>query len=94
MTVEQYMEDYRIMKENNKEEEWLREFFFQYIKLTDNYESPRSNLPPDAAELIGEFRERKVIVNWLREMEISHSDPLTAAAFEYAADVISKGEHI
>lgn len=93
MTIEKYIEEYRIMKKDNQEEEWLRYFFNEHIKLIAKYESISSNLPPDAAEIIGEIRERRQVVGWLKEMKRSHDDPLSSAVFEYAAIAIENGEH-
>lgn len=91
--VSKYLEEFKNLEDNRKEE-WLINFFSRFENLRNKYEAISSNLPPDAAELIGEFRERKYIISWLKEMEKSHTEPLMSAAFEYAADVISKGEHI
>lgn len=91
--VNKYLEELKSLKESEKEE-WLTKFFLRFENIKNKYEAISSNLPLDAAELIGEFRERKYIVSWLKDMEKSHTEPLMSAAFEYAADVISKGEHI
>lgn len=88
-----YLEEFKRL-EDDKKEEWLINFFSRFENLKNKYEAISSSLPLDAAELIGEFRERKYIVSWLKEMERSHTEPLMSAAFEYAADVIAKGEHI
>jgi hypothetical protein len=93
VTIEKYIEEYRFMKKDNQEEEWLRYFFNEHIELITKYESISSNLPPDAAEIIGEIRERKQVISWLKEMKRSHEDPIFSAALEYAATSIENGEH-
>ena len=88
--INKYLEEYRNLQEGEKEE-WLIKFFITFEDCKNKYESTSSNLTPEAAELIGEFRERSFIVSWLKEMERSHADPLTSAVFEYAAEAISRG---
>jgi hypothetical protein len=88
-----YLEEYRVEKAKNKEEQWLKIILAQYLELKLRYEEISSNLAPESAEVIGEIRERKYIVKWLKEMKES-TETLSSETFGYAALAIEKGEHI
>lgn len=55
--VNKYLEELKSLKESEKEE-WLTKFFLRFENIKNKYEAISSNLPLDAAELIGEFREK------------------------------------
>lgn len=92
-SLEKYLEEYRLEKSKNQEELWLRFILAQYLELRSRYEETSSNLAPEAAEILGEIRERKYIIKWLKEMQES-TEAKSSEVFEYAALAIERGEHI
>lgn len=90
--VDTYMKEYSEI-EKEHQEEWLKNFFSSFIELRVRYEKISSNLAPEAAELIGEIRERRLIVSYLNNKCKNLSYPAEIKIYEEIANAIDSGEH-
>ncbi len=87
-----YMKEYNETKKEYQEE-WLKNFFSRFVEMKIKYEKISSNLAPEAAELIGEIRERKLIVSYLSNKSKNLSYPNDIRIYEEIANAINSGEH-
>jgi hypothetical protein len=90
--AEVYMKEYNETKKEHQEK-WLKDFFSTFAELRIKYEKISSNLAPEAAELIGEIRERKLIVSYLNNKCKNLSHPNDIRIYEEIANAINSGEH-
>ena len=93
-TKDDFIEEFFIRLEDK---EFAAEWAWQLATKADNiirdYEDRSSWPNPEASEILGEMRERKLILEFLKRKMDSTDIPLCAAAYEDAITAIENSEH-
>jgi hypothetical protein len=62
-------------------------------KFQRNNESHEEILKPEASELLGEARERRMVIKYIDELAKQSSDPTIAKAYKELSNSINNCEH-
>jgi hypothetical protein len=93
-TKDDFIEEFFLRLEDK---EFAAEWVWQLVSKADNiiqdYEARSSWPPPEASEVLGEMRERKLILEFLNKRMESADIPLCAAAYEDIITAIKNSEH-